>query len=108
MRYNCSAMDRLAVFLLVCLPAFVFAGLALEPNEAGDLTLFETEDLADSEAVRKLFSVQKNVRHHYSSGCQPATARFHQIVCPRAPTFMARRSTWLEFHFHLHGFTPGK
>ena len=42
-------------------PAFIFAGLALEPNEAGDLTLLETEDKADSEAVRKLFFVPQNV-----------------------------------------------
>ena len=54
-------MGHFAIFLFFCLPAFNLAGLALEPNEAGDLTLFETENQADSEAVRKLFSIQRNV-----------------------------------------------
>ena len=54
-------MGDLRLFLLVCLPALTFAGLALEPNENGALTLFESDEEGDSDAVRNLFSMQKNV-----------------------------------------------
>ena len=54
-------MGDLRLFLLACLPALAFAGLDLERNENGALTLFESEEEGDSDAVRKLFSIQQNV-----------------------------------------------
>ena len=65
MRYQAAyillTMGDLRLFLLACLPALAFAGLALERNENGALTLFESEEEGDSDAVRKLFSIQQNV-----------------------------------------------
>ena len=65
MRYQAAyislTMGDLRHFLLACLPAFAFAGLALERNENGALTLFESEKEGDSDAVQKLFSTQQNV-----------------------------------------------
>ena len=98
------------MFLLVCLPAFVFAaGLALEPNEAGDLTLFETEDEADSEAVRKLFSVPQNVTARQASlvwvsacnGQVPPNSVSAGSEYYGAPLYVARISL-------PSGLTPGK
>ena len=102
-------MSRLATFLLMCLPAFTLAGLVLEPNDEGVLTLFETEQEVDSEAVRKLFSIQQNVTVRQaplvwvaaSNGAVPAKSVCGGTDLQGEPLYVSRISL-------PSGTTPGK